>query len=172
MSDEIQKTNGTWQGIPCSIKNVWGKNDKWEGHEFTADERTALFNNEIIEFEAISKTGNPYTAKGKLEKQKFTDNDGNEHEYVGFSLIKEDVERFSGVWNGKQVNVKRVWGKNDKWEGHRFTDEEIKALLDGQSVSFQAMSKSKGTWYTCEGKLADQEMNNSKFVGFKPNFGS
>ena len=53
MSDnqEIKKVNGTWNGIPCNIRAVWGKNDVWEGHEFTADERAALFN---LTFYAIS----------------------------------------------------------------------------------------------------------------------
>lgn len=166
--DEIKKVNGTWNGMPCSIKAVWGKNDHWEGHEFTADERTALFNDETIEFPAISKAGKDYTAKGKLEKQSFTDNDGNVHEYVGFALKfdekTDDVERFEGTWNGKKVKVKRNWG------GHRFTDEEVEWLLNGAFITFEAVSNKTGNTYTAKGKLAEQEYQGRTFVGFKPVF--
>jgi len=170
MSEQtIEKVNGTWNGKPYSIKKVWGKNDHWEGHEFSAEECAKLFNDETIEFDAISKAGKPYTAKGKLELQKFTDDNGNEHEYVGFTLKfdekpTDDAERFTGKWNGKDVRVKRVWS------GHRFTDDEIAVLLDGQTIEFQAVSKKTGNTYNAKGKLAEQEYNGNKFVGFKPEF--
>ena len=174
--NEVQKINGTWNGMPCSIKKVWGTNTNWEGHEFSAEECAKLFNDETIEFEAISKTGKAYTAKGKLEKQSFTDDNGNEHEYVGFTLKfdnkpKDDVERFSGTWNGKQVNIKRVWGKNDFWDGHRFSDDEVAVLLDGQNITFKAVSK-QNKEYTAKGKLADQSFTDKatgkviQYVGF------
>ena len=157
-SNEVTKVNGTWQGTPIGIKKVWG------GHEFTSDECAKLFNDEIIEFEAISKkTGKPYTCKGKLEKQEFEG-----HEFIGFKPIfedkKDDSERFEGTWNGKRVKVKRFWG------GHRFTDEEVKKLLDGEGISFEATSKTKGTIYTASGKLAEQTFEGRTFVGFKPEF--
>lgn len=168
MSDnqEIKKVNGTWKGIPCNIRAVWGKNDVWEGHEFTADERAALFNDETIEFEAISKEGKPYTAKGKLEKIQRTDKDGKEFEYVGFTLKfdnKPEVEKFEGTWNGKKVKVTRTWS------GHRFTDEEVKDLLAGKNISFEATRKD-GSTYTAQGVLEEQEYNGNKFVGFKIHF--
>lgn len=176
MSDDVQKVNGTWNDMPCSIKKVWGKNDNWEGHEFSAEECAQLFNGEIIEFEAISKKGTPYTCKGKLDKQSFTDSDGNTHEYVGFTPIfeekKDDVERFKGTWNNRQVNVKRLWGKNDNWEGHRFTDEEVERLLNSEIIEFSAISK-KGSNYTATGQLAVQSFTDEKtgkdveYVGFK-----
>lgn len=155
--NEVKKINGTWKGMPISIKGVWGE------HEFTADERTKLFNDEIIEFEAISKAGNKYMAKGKLEKQEFEG-----HEFIGFKPIfeerKDDVERFEGTWNGKSVKVKRIWS------GHRFTDEEVQCLLEGGTIKFKAVSKTKGTEYDAKGKLAEQEYNGNKFIGFKPIF--
>ena len=155
--NEIQKVNGTWQGTPISIKKVWG------GHEFTADECAKLFNDEIIEFEAVSKkTGKTYTCKGKLEKQEFEG-----HEFIGFKPIfdekKDETERFTGTWNGKEVKVKRTWG------GHRFTDDEVKSLLNGEEISFEATSK-KGSKYTAKGKLATQVYEERTFVGFKPEF--
>lgn len=92
--------------------------------------------------------------------QSFTDDEGNTHEYLGFTLKFDEqkestdvVERFTGMWDGKEVKVKRVWG------GHRFTDK------------FQAKSQRTGNYYTAEGKLAEQEYSGNKFIGFKPNFG-
>ena len=168
--NEVQKVNGTWQGIPVNIKKVWGANDHWEGHEFTADECTQLFNDETIEFDAISKAGKPYTAKGKLEKQSYEDSEGKTHEYVGFTLkfdnANSDIEYFEGVWNNHNVKIKRVWGKNDHWDGHRFTDSEIEALLNNETIEFEAVSKNNSA-YTAKGKLEEQEYNNSKFIGLK-----
>ena len=158
MSDQndIQKVNGTWKGTPLSIKKVWG------GHEFTADECAKLFNDEIIEFEATSKSGSTYKCKGKLERQTYTDDNGNDHEFVGFMRITD--ERFTGTWNGKEVSVKRVWS------GHRFTDEEVEKLLAGEEITFKARSKTKNVDYDAKGKLADQEYEGKPFVGFIPNF--
>ena len=157
MENEVQKINGTWQGTPISIKKVWG------GHEFTAEECAKLFNDEIIEFEATAKKGTKYTAKGKLEKQSFEG-----HEFIGFKPIfddkKDDVERFEGTWNDKQVKVKRTWS------GHRFTDEEVECLLQGGTITFEATSNKTGNKYTAKGKLAEQSYEGRNFIGFKPIF--
>ena len=76
---------------------------------------------------------------------------------------------FEGMWNNKYIRVKRVWGKNDIWEGHRFTDDEVRELLAGNNVEFEATSK-KGNKYTAKGKLEEQDFNGKKFIGFKPDF--
>lgn len=163
--NEVQKVNGTWNGIPCSIKKVWGKNDHWDGYEFSADECTKLFNGETIEFDAVSKAGKPYKAKGRLEKQSYTDSDGNDHEYVGFSLkFDEDPDRFKGIWNNREVSIKKVWS------GHEFTPEEQTKLLAGETISFKAISQKNGTEYNAKGKLAEQTYEGRTFVGFKPDF--
>ena len=155
---EIEKVAGTWEGVPVRIKKVWG------GHEFTADECAKLFNGETIEFEATTKSGNTYIAKGKLERQEYEG-----HEFVGFKLAEnkdsgDKPERFTGTWNGKEVSVKRVWS------GHRFTDEEVEKLLAGEMITFRATSKAKRTEYDAKRKLAEQEYEGRKFVGFKPDF--
>lgn len=104
--------------------------------------------------------------------QSFTDDEGNTHEYLGFTLKFDEqkestdvVERFTGMWDGKEVKVKRVWGER------RFTDEEVAHLLAGDTIKFQAKSQRTGNYYTAEGKLAEQEYSGNKFIGFKPNFG-
>lgn len=154
---EIKKVNGNWKGTPINIKKVWG------GHEFTADECAKLFNDEIIEFEAVSKKGNTYTVKGKLEKQNYEG-----HEFIGFKPIFNekpiDTEKFEGIWNGKSVKIKRTWSN------HTFTGEEIQCLLDGGTIRFEAKSKKTGNNYTVKGHLAEQSFEGHTFVGFKPIF--
>ena len=154
---EIKKVNGIWKGTPINIKKVWS------GHEFTADECAKLFNDEIIEFEAISKKGTKYVVKGKLEKQEYEG-----HEFIGFKPIfenkKDTIEKFEGKWNGKDVKVKRVWG------GHKFTDEEINCLLDGGTIIFEAKSAKTGNTYKAKGHLAEQSFEGHTFIGFKPIF--
>lgn len=71
----------------------------------------------------------------------------------------EDVERFEGEWNGEEVHPKRVWS------GHRFTDEEVKKLLNGEEIEIEAVSKDNKP-YRCKGKLANQTYNGNDFVGF------
>ena len=73
----------------------------------------------------------------------------------------EQAERFSGTWNGKDVNPKRVWS------GHRFTDEEIERLLNGEEIEITAVSASKGTEFKCAGRLADLTYNGQQYVGFE-----
>ena len=152
MSNEEKSTkvNGTWNGKPVSIKRVWG------GHEFTEDELTKLFNDEIIEFEAISKKGTKYTVKGKLDVQTY---EGNE--FIGFNRIINEVEMFSGKWHNKDVKVKR------NWSTHRFTDEEVEKLLNDETIEFETKSNKTGNTYTARGKLEDQEYEGNKYVGFK-----
>lgn len=68
-------------------------------------------------------------------------------------------EKSTGLWNGKEVQF------NKSFSGHDFTDEEIQQLLDGETITFQAISK-KGTMYTAKGKLAEKTYKGNKFVGF------
>lgn len=72
---------------------------------------------------------------------------------------EEQVERFEGEWEGEQIHPKRTWS------GHRFTDDEIEALLNGEEITIDAVS-SDGKPYKCRGKLARQEFNGNSFVGF------
>lgn len=155
MSDEIKKVNGTWKGIPINIVAEFG------GHVFTADERTALFNDEIIEFPATSKAGNPYTCKGHIEEYEY-----NGKTYIGFRpIFNEDTTKVNGVWNGKQVKIKKEWG------GHTFTEEELQKLFAGETISFETISRNTNMKYTATGKLTEQTYEGRTFVGFKPDFG-
>lgn len=71
----------------------------------------------------------------------------------------EQVERFSGVWDGHEVNPKRVWG------GHRFTDVEVTKLLSGEEIEFDCKGNSGN--YKVKGKLANCTYNGHSYVGFE-----
>lgn len=71
------------------------------------------------------------------------------------------VERFEGVWNGRNVNPKRVWS------GHRFTDEEVEKLLAGEEILIECVSAKSGNPFKCKGRLADLTYNGKKYVGFE-----
>ena len=73
----------------------------------------------------------------------------------------EQVERVTGVWNGKQVSFKKVWS------GHEFTQSEIDDLLAGKTIVIEAVSSKSGKTFQCEGKLSEQEYNGKTYVGFE-----
>lgn len=77
----------------------------------------------------------------------------------------EKAERASGTWNGEEISFKRVYSK------HRFTDEEVEALLVGQTIEAEFTFKD-GKTHKCRGKLERQEYNGHEYVGFKIDFES
>lgn len=78
--------------------------------------------------------------------------------------MNEEVEKVEGLFNGVQIRFKR------EWSGHRFTDDEVRDLLDGKVIHFQAMSAKTGNPYNAKGQLKQQEFNGNKFWGFAPDF--
>ena len=76
-----------------------------------------------------------------------------------------EVERVDATYRGKKVSFKRVWGANDHWEGHRFTDAELERLLAGETIEFPAVSK-KGSDYTATGSLENYTFKGRKYFGF------
>ena len=136
----------------------------WCEHEFTDEEIKELFAGREIEISgAKSKSGNTFSARGKLEKMKTKKGT----EFWGFHMIpkeRDDSDRVSGLYKGKkQISFKRIWS------GHEFTDEEVKKLLAGEEISFSATSKA-GKEYTATGSLKQQTYNGTKFWGFKADF--
>lgn len=152
MSDNVEKLSGTWQGKPFSIKKVWGKNARWEGHTFTDEEFQKLCNDEIVEFEAISgKTGNTYTAKLKIDNQTFTNEEtGETGNYIGLGLIMENKEKYTGTWNGKEARFNKVFGE------HNITQEEADKLFAGETVTFETTFK--GVTKQSSVKLDEKEL--------------
>ena len=70
-------------------------------------------------------------------------------------------EKAEGVWKGKEIKFTRVWNN------HRFTDEEVEALLAGKEIEIRGLVSKNGNKYGIKGKLANQKMNGYSFVGFK-----
>lgn len=73
----------------------------------------------------------------------------------------EEKEKYEGTWNGKSVKFTRTWG------GHRFTDEECKALCDGEEIEVFGLKSKAGKEYGVKGKLSEQSYNGHKYVGFE-----
>ena len=59
----------------------------------------------------------------------------------GFGTKMADRERFEGEFQGEHVSIFR-----DAC-GHRFTDEEVEALLEGKTIMFMAGPSQKGNYW-------------------------
>lgn len=75
---------------------------------------------------------------------------------------QEKKEKVTGIWaeTGKEVSFNRVWA------GHRFTDDEVSDLLAGRQIEISGLKSRTGNSYGVIGRLAEQEYNDSTFVGF------
>ena len=74
-------------------------------------------------------------------------------------------EKVTGTWQDREVTFSREWG------GHRFTDVQVRRLLAGEEIEFQARSQD-GRVYDVYGSLGDQEHKGRAYVGFvKQGFG-
>lgn len=72
----------------------------------------------------------------------------------------EEKEKATGVWQGQDVSFSRVWS------GHRFTDEEVKRLLNSETISFEVMNRYNRV-SEVTGKLAVQTYRGRFYVGFQ-----
>lgn len=70
----------------------------------------------------------------------------------------EPKEKAEGLWNGREVKFNR------NYSGHRFTDEEVTQLLNGEEITCEFVGKNGP--YKATGKLEEQEYNGNKYVGF------
>lgn len=72
------------------------------------------------------------------------------------------IEKITGRWHEQEISFAKTWS------GHTFTDEEIRALLAGEEISFPAKSK-RGKAYNAVGKMAKQSYKGATYYGFKLN---
>ena len=146
-----EKFKGTWNGRQVSVKR------EQRGHRLTDEECATLLDGGSVTCSFTSKAGKPYTAEGKLADMEYNGYAfvGVDWEYVNDS---DDVERFHGTWNGREVAVKRIQ------RGYRLNDDEVSTLLAGGTVTCSFTSKA-GKPYTMEGKLADMDYNGHQYVG-------
>jgi len=138
-----EKYEGTWKGKQVKFSR------EWSGVRFTDDQCEALLRGEVITFQATSKAGNPYTARGELAEQTFNAEDGRKVDFVGF---KPD---FSGVPTA--------------FCGHTFTADERKKLEGGEKIFVTGMTSKKGNSFDATisyGKKPDGS------TGLKLEFGS
>ena len=63
--------------------------------------------------------------------------------------------------SGKVVQFKKEWG------GHKFTDEEIEALSNGESITIKGLKDKRGNTYSATGKVEEQKFKGRTFWGFK-----
>lgn len=141
-------------------EGFWGPKDEkvafareWSGHRFTDAEVTTLLEGKEIEFTATSaKTGNEFTARGKLEPQTY-----NGNSYVGF---KADF--------GNKKNAKGEEVPPPMWCKHPFSDAELAKLTAGEGVTAKDFVSKKGNKFeaTIHWKV---EKGQKKLV---PSFGS
>lgn len=137
-------------------------NREWNGYRFSdAELKELLAGREITIMGLKSSDGREYGAKGKLEEF-----DYKGKTYVGFNKSEfitngPKAEYCEGMWKGKRVKFKRVWS------GHRFTDEECRALLAGEKIEITGLKNADGKEYGVAGMLADQDFKGKKFFGFK-----
>lgn len=69
-------------------------------------------------------------------------------------------EKVEGLFNGQTVKFNR------EFAGHRFTDEEVEALLAGKEITITANRKSGGT-FEATGSLGQGNYNGHDYWGFQ-----
>lgn len=103
-----------------------------------------------------------------IKEDKTVTRDSDEYGGRGDYVQKEKTDTLIYLPTGEEVSFSREWGS------HRFTDEEIAALLRGEEISFEMLSR-KGNKVTIEGSLQKQKFRRKgektwhEFWGFAMN---
>lgn len=63
--------------------------------------------------------------------------------------------------DGKEISFKKEWG------GHKFTDEEIEKLSNGEIITLSGLKNKRKKTYSAKGKIMEQSFKGRKFWGFK-----
>lgn len=63
--------------------------------------------------------------------------------------------------DGKEISFKKEWG------GHKFTEEEIEKLSNGETIVLTGLKNKRKKTYSAKGKLMEQSFKGKKFWGFK-----
>ena len=122
-----EKATGTWNGQEVSFSREWG------GVRFTDQQVADLLAGKEISFEAVSKrTGNSYTATGKLAEQEYKG-----RRFVGF---KPDFGPKKDA-NGNEIPP-------SSWCKVQFSDAQIDDLKNGKGVTSDQFVSKKGKKFT------------------------
>lgn len=73
---------------------------------------------------------------------------------------KPEKETFKSD-DGKEISFKKEWG------GHKFTEEEIGKLTQGESITIKGLKNKRGKTYDAKGSLQEQKFKGKTFWGFK-----
>lgn len=112
------RAEGVWAAAPDGAKKVSFKK-VWAGHEFTDDEIGRLLAGEEIAFEATSKAGKSFSAKGRLGVSEFKG-----RRYVGFQLEVPD--------------------RPEAWCKRSFSEDEKQALEAGEILELDGFVSKNG----------------------------
>lgn len=63
--------------------------------------------------------------------------------------------------DGKEISFKKEWG------GHKFTEEEIEKLSNGETITIKGLKNKRGKKYNATGNIQEQRFKDRKFWGFK-----
>ena len=121
---EQKQTKEKFEGFAQHLGRHVRFSREWSGVRFTDAQCQALLEGKTIEFQAISKAGKPYDAKGDLQEQTFTAEGGRKVDFIGF---KPD---FSGLPKA--------------FCGHTFSAEERSKLEAGEGVFVTGMVGKSG----------------------------
>lgn len=120
----------------------------------TVDEVTAIVAEWVAE-DIVTMTRNAEVMRGEL----------------GLTAI-QPREMVEGTWKGQAVRFGRTWS------GHRFTDTECEQLLEGEEISFTAISAKKEAAgaadpsFAARGRLGTKKVEGRSLVVFEPRFGN
>lgn len=103
------------------------------------------------------------TAVVQKDKAVFIRNSKKLKETIGEVKGLSAQERVSGEFNGQPVSFKR------EFAGHRFSDDEVKQLLAGETIRIKCKSKN-GSPYSVEGQLEQAMYKGRTFWAFQPDF--
>lgn len=81
-------------------------------------------------------------------------------------LAEVSVERAEGTWDAAPGGPRRIAFKKT-WSGHSFTDTEVAALLQGETITFAAVSAKTKKPFQVSGRLAVQDYQGRRYVGFQ-----
>ncbi|MDR0899907.1 MAG: type IA DNA topoisomerase [Lactobacillaceae bacterium] len=133
----------------------------WSGHTFTEDEFEKLLDGQTIKVTAkSSKTGRNFEANIHIGEEVYKGKKQTKiiPEFLE-SSTKADGDKIQAVIDGKEISYKKKWGT------HTFTEEEIKSLSAGQTITFESKSR-YGKTSTISGKIAEQTFRGHKYWGF------
>jgi DNA topoisomerase-3 len=80
---------------------------------------------------------------------------------AGLDNAPAQKEKATGIFNGETVSFNR------EWSGHRFTDDEVQALLRGEEIELYGVVGKSGKAFDVKGKLTQQTYNGKQFYGFE-----